>query len=185
MAGWGEFALALAVFFLSHVIPARPGVRAGLVVRLGPASYGAAYGLVSLVLLGWVIVAAGRAPFVPLWDQALWMRWVVNGAMPVAILLGSFAIGAVNPFSFGGRAAGFDPDRPGIAGVSRHPLLLALLIWAAAHLLVNGDLAHVLVFAPFAAFAAFGMVAIDRRNRRNWGAADWARLSARTSLLPL
>lgn len=181
---WGGFALAMAVFFASHILPARPAVRAGLVARMGHAGYGATYGVVSILILAWVIVAAGRAPFVPVWDQALWQRWVANAAMLAAVLLASFAVGASNPLSFGGRAAGFDPDRPGIAGVTRHPLLWALLIWALAHLLVNGDLAHVLLFAPFAVFALTGMRAIDARNRRRWGEAHWARLSARTGLMP-
>jgi len=183
LAGWGEFAAAMAAFFASHLIPARPKVRAALRQRLGRAGYGAAYGLVAVAILAWVIAAAGRAPLVVLWDQALWQRWVVNGAMAAAVLLAAFALGAVNPFSFGGRAAGFDPEHPGIAGFTRHPLLLALLIWALAHLLVNGDLAHALVFGPFAAFAVRGMSAIDARNRGRWGAAEWARLAANTALL--
>lgn len=181
---WAEFAASLAVFFASHIIPTRPNMRAALVQRLGPAGYGALYGTASLIILAWVIVAAGRAPFVPLWDMQPWHRWAANIAMPVAILLASFAIAAPNPFSFGGRKTGFDPVHPGIAGISRHPLLLALMIWSAAHALVNGDLAHALIFVPFAAFAALGMLAIDRRNRRNWGQAEWARLSAKTSLIP-
>lgn len=184
MGGWGEFALALAVFFASHAIPARPRLRAWLVARIGRAGYGAAYGAVSLVVLAWVIIAAGRAPVVPLWDQALWQRWLANAAMAVAVLMGSFALGGTNPFSFGGRSAGFDPAHPGIAGMTRHPLLWALLLWALAHLLVNGDLAHVLVFGPFAGFAAFGMRMIDRRNRHAWGPARWAQLSACTSIYP-
>ncbi|MDP4034576.1 MAG: NnrU family protein [Pseudorhodobacter sp.] len=182
--GWGSFVAAMLVFFLSHLIPARPGLRAVLVRGMGHAGYGTVYGLISLAVLTWVIVAAGRAPVVVLWDQALWQRWVANGAMGLAVLLASFAVAAVNPFSFGGRRSGFAPEHPGIAGVCRHPLLLALLIWALAHLLVNGDLAHALVFGPFAGFAALGMLVIDRRNRRLWGAAEWARLTARTSLLP-
>jgi len=185
LAGWGEFAAAMALFFGSHLIPARPGVRATLVARLGRAGYGTAYGLVAVAVLAWVIAAAGRAPVVVLWDQAVWQRWVVNGAMVAAVLPATFAVGAVNPFSFGGRAGSFDPARPGIAGFARHPLLLALLIWALAHLLVNGDLAHALVFGPFAGFSALGMVAIDARHRSAWGAAEWARLSANTALLSL
>ncbi|MDZ4135630.1 MAG: NnrU family protein [Paracoccaceae bacterium] len=185
MGGWGGFLLALAAFFASHMIPSRPALRGRLVARLGRAGYGAAYGAVSVLALAWVIIAAGQAPVVPLWDQAPWQRWLVNGAMAVAVALASFGLGAVNPFSFGGRTDGFVPDHPGIAGVTRHPLLWALLIWAAAHLLVNGDLAHVLVFGPFAAFAALGMALIDRRNRRNWGEDEWRRLSAHTAILPL
>ena len=181
--GWGEFLLAFGVFLASHVLPARPGVKDRIVAMTGRAAYAAIYSTVSLVILAWLIVAAGRAPFVPLWDMQGWHRWVVNLAMPAAILLAACAVGAPNPLSFGGRADGFDPDRPGVAGVARHPALWVLLIWAGAHLLVNGDLAHVILFGVFAGFSILGMWALDKRHQRRLG-ADWSRLAARTSALP-
>ncbi|WP_149142383.1 NnrU family protein [Gemmobacter caeruleus] len=181
---WMEFALALAAFMASHVIPARAGIKAALIARLGRRGYGMGYGLLSLALLVWVIAAAGRAPFVPLWDQAPWMRWLANLAMPVAVGLITLSLGAPNPLSFGGRVAGFDPARPGLAGVVRHPLLTALALWAGVHLLVNGDLAHVILFGLFAVYALAGMAMIDRRNRRLWGADQWMTRASGTSNLP-
>lgn len=181
---WLEFGLALAAFLGSHILPSRPGLKAALVARLGRAGYGMAYGGLSLLLLVWVIGAAGRAPFVVIWDQTLWMRWLANLAMPVAVTLIVLALGAPNPLSFGGRATGFDPARPGIAGVVRHPLLWALLIWSGVHLLVNGDLAHVMLFGLFALYAVLGMRMIDRRNRRLWGEALWITRASGTSNLP-
>ncbi len=175
---WIEFSVALSAFYLSHQVPTRlPALR-------GRRGFGMAYGLLSLALLVWVIGAAGRAPFVPIWDQAEWMRLVVNLAMPLAILLICLAIGAVNPLSFGGRAAPFDPARPGLAGVVRHPLLWALLIWSAAHMLVNGDLAHVILFGGFAVFSGLGMLALDARKRRQWGAGMWVTRASGTSNIP-
>ncbi|MDR5653223.1 NnrU family protein [Ruixingdingia sedimenti] len=182
MAGWGEFVLAYAAFLLSHVIPTRPAIRDPAAAVLGQRGFTLAYSLLSVVLLTWLIVAAGRAPYVGLWDHAVWQRWAVNLAMPVALALVVFGLGAPNPLSFGGRAAGFDPDRPGIAGVARHPLLWALLLWASAHMIANGDLAHVLLFGGFALFSAMGMRMIDRRKRRRM--PDWAQLAARTSAFP-
>lgn len=185
MAGWAEFIAALAAFTASHALPSLPGARGWLVARMGRGGYGAAFGILSALLLIWLIAAAGRAPFVPLWDQAPWMRWVPNLVMPGVCVLAALAIGARNPFSFEGRAQGFDAARPGIAGLARHPLLWALLVWALAHLLVNGDLAHGVLFGGFAAMAVAGMAVQDARHRRAWGAAEWARLSARSSALPL
>lgn len=185
MAGWGEFVSALAAFTASHALPSLPGARGWLVARLGRGGYGAVFGILSTLLLVWLIAAAGRAPFVPLWDQAPWMRWVPNLAMPVVCVLAALAIAAPNPFSFEGRGRAFDPARPGIAGLTRHPLLWALLVWALAHLLVNGDLAHGVLFGGFAAMALAGMALQDARHRRAWGRSEWARLSARTSALPL
>lgn len=185
LAEWAGFALALTAFLAAHVIPSRPLLRGMLIARMGQAGYIAAYSLLSLALLWWLIVAAGNAPRVMLWDLGRAARWLVNLAMPVAVGLGTFAIGAPNPLSFGGRAMGFDPDRPGSAGITRHPLPWALLIWASAHLLANGEVAHVILFAIFAGFSVLGMIAIDARNRRRLGAEAFARLSARAPLMPL
>ncbi|MDT8855430.1 NnrU family protein [Paracoccaceae bacterium Fryx2] len=185
MAGWGMFGLAFAVFLLSHAIPTRPAVKARLKAVAGPRGYLFLYSAVSLAVLAWLIVAAARAPFVPLWDPATWHRWAANLAMPLAIALATLSVGVPNPLSFGGPAAGFRPDRPGIIGLTRHPLLWALALWAGAHLLANGDLAHVLLFGSFTGFALLGMAIIDRRNRRLMGAAEWARLAQATAVLPL
>lgn len=181
---WLNFALALAAFMGSHLLSALPHLRATLVARLGRGGYGAGYGLLSLALLVWVIVAAGQAPFVTLWDQAPWMRWLVNLAMPLAVLLVCLAVGAPNPLSLGGRSTGFDPARPGLAGVVRHPLLWGLLIWSLAHLLVNGDLAHVIMFGLFAGYALAGMAMIDARKHRLLGPEVWLTRASSTSNLP-
>jgi uncharacterized membrane protein len=184
MAGWAEFAAAFALFLTSHALPARPAVKAPLVRALGAGGYTLAYSLVSVAVLAWLIVAAARAPYVPLWHWAPWQPWVPFLLMLPACLLIVCAIGAPNPFSFGGRAEGFHPDRPGIAGLTRQPLLWALLLWAGAHLVPNGDLAHVLLFGSLAGFAALGMHMLDRRRQRLWGAEVWADRARATSLLP-
>jgi uncharacterized membrane protein len=182
--GWAEFAAAFAVFLLSHALPARPAVKAPLVRVLGAGGYTLGYSLVSVAVLAWLIVAAGRAPHVPLWSWSPWQPWVPFLLMLPACLLIACAIGAPNPFSFGGRAEGFDPARPGIAGVTRHPLLWALVLWAGAHLVPNGDLAHVVLFGSFAGFAALGMRMLDRRRQRLWGPEVWADRARATSLMP-
>jgi len=185
MDDWTEFAIAFGIFLLSHVIPARPGIRSRLRNILGEGGFLAAYCAVSVVLLGWLIVAAGRAPYVPLWDFAPWQMWVPNLLMPLACLLVAFGTAAPNPLSFGGRATEqFNADRPGIAGVSRHPLLLGLLLWAAGHIVPNGDLAHVILFGTFVAFSVIGMWMIDLRRQRTMGRSAWNACAARTSLWP-
>lgn len=185
MAGWSEFLLATLAFLLSHALPARQAPRRWLAARIGERGYLVTYSAVSVAMLAWLVVAAGRAPYVALWDAAAWQRWVPNLAMPMACLLIGFSAGAPNPLSFGGRSAGFDPEQPGIAGVARHPVLLAIALWAAAHAVPNGDLAHVLLFGAFTAFALLGMRLIDRRKRRQMGERTWRRLAARTSAWPL
>lgn len=181
---WIELALAIGLFMVSHRLPAALGLKGAIVHRLGERGYIFVFSALSIALLWWLISAVGRAPFVPLWDQAGWHRWVVNIVMPMAIALGSFGIAAPNPFAFEGRQTGFDPDHPGIAGVTRQPLLWALALWSGAHLLPNGDLAHVILFAPFLLLALIGMKVMEARRRQIMGAAAWQHLTARTGLLP-
>ena len=136
--GWNEFAFAFAAFFLTHSIPIRPPLRPWAVARLGHAGFGIAYSALSLAVLAWLIAAAGRAPYVQLWDWAPWQNHVVLAVMlPVCVIL-SLAIARPNPFSFGGAQNDrFDPASPGIVRLTRHPLLLALGIWSAAHILLS------------------------------------------------
>ncbi|WP_397541944.1 NnrU family protein [Roseovarius salis] len=177
---WTEFILAFATFFLTHSLPIRPPLRPWLVARLGAAGFTLAYSVLSVTVLGWVIVAAGRAPYVPVWSYAPWQNHVPLAAMAGVFVLLALAAGRPNPFSFGGPgAARFDPARPGIVRITRHPLLLALALWALAHLVPNGDLAHVITFGVFGGFALLGMPLVTRRKKRELG-PRWAALDAAT-----
>lgn len=184
--GWLEFTAALLLFLASHAIPVRPPVRPWLVSRLGLRGYIIAYSVLSLMILAWLVVAAARAPYVgvlPYWEG---FRWVPLLVMPLACLLAVAGMMRQNPFSFGGLGLrAFDPEKPGILAVSRHPLLAAMALWAGAHLLPNGDLAHVILFGLFAGFAWIGMALIDKRKQRQLGAAEWRRLSRNTARLNL
>jgi len=169
-ASWLEFAAALGAFLAMHAVPVRPPVRPWLVARLGAGVFTAMYSLVSILVLGWLVLAAQRAPFVVLWPRQDWQALVPFCVMPMVCVLVALAVGRPNPFSFGGSDAGFDPARPGLIRLHRHPLLLALALWALSHLPPNGDLAMALLFGLFAVFACLGMAMIDRRRRRQRGA---------------
>ena len=175
--GWGEYILAFAVFFASHALPVRPAIKARIVARIGARGFSLAYSALSVAVLAWLIVAAGRAPFVELWPRAAWQSWVPFLGTALSAVVIALAIGRPNPLSFGGaRNEEFDPNHAGIVGWVRHPLLAAIALWAGAHLLPNGDLAHVILFGTFLGFALLGMKMIDRRKRRQLG-GDWARLA--------
>lgn len=182
---WFEFAAAFGVFFLSHSVPVRPPVRRRLVGCLGERGFLIAYSGLSLAVLVWLIGAAGRAPHVPLWFWAPWQTQVPLVIMLPVCLIIAFAAGRANPFSFGGtNDATFDPAHPGLVRWMRHPFLVALALWAAAHLVANGDLAHVLLFGCFAGFALIGQRIVDRRKRRALG-AKWDTLNANLRASPL
>lgn len=178
-----EFLLALALFLVSHSIPARPAIRNRLTAALGERTYVILYSILSLGLLAWLISAATRAPFVPLWDLAIGQYYV-----PVILMLPIFMLfvgGAVcpNPLSIGFSRRSFDPTRPGIVAITRHPILWGFALWAFAHVVPNGDLVSLIMFGGFGLFALAAMPLIDRRKRRQLG-ADWGRLASGTSILP-
>lgn len=183
--GWSELILAFAAFFLSHSVPVRPPLRPWLVARLGARGFTVVYSVLSLAILAWLIAAAGRAPYVALWAWAPWQSWTALAVMLLACLIIALSIGRPNPFSFGGSHNDrFEPQHPGLVRLTRHPLLAALGLWATAHLIANGDLAHVILFGTFAAFAFFGGKLVDRRQRRAMG-PNWTKLWSDVAALPL
>lgn len=168
--GWVELTAAFAVFFLSHALPVRPPLRPWLVSWLGARGFTFAYSALSVAVLAWLIQAAGRAPFVPLWPWALWRAHLAVAIMAGVCVILALTLGRPNPFSFGGaRNDRFDPRHPGMVRWVRHPVLLALALWAAAHGIANGDLAHVILFALFGGFALIGGRIVDRRKQREMG----------------
>ena len=178
-----EFFAALALFLLSHAIPARPALRQRLAAMLGERTYQLLYSILSLALLVWLISAAARAPYVPLWDLTTGQYWVPIIAMLAAFIL--FAGGAIvpNPLSISFSRRRFDPERAGIVTVTRHPVLWGFAIWAFAHVVPNGDLVSLIMFGGFGLFALAGMALIDRRKKRQLG-AEWETLARRTSVIP-
>ncbi|WP_269582632.1 NnrU family protein [Roseibium sp. Sym1] len=140
----------LILFFGSHAVPMAPSVRAGLVSKLGENGYKGLFTLVSLAGLGLTIYGYGVARFdgSPLiYDPPFWLRHVTMLLMvPVFIFL----------------VAAYVPSR--IRNTLKHPMLVAVKLWALAHLLANGDLASVLLFGGFLAWAVVDRISVKRRG---------------------
>ncbi len=179
-----ELILAVLVFLASHAIPAVRPVRAGLTARLGERLYLILYSVVSLAVLVWLGGAYGRAPYVELWPFALWTLWAPVLVMPFACILLVAAVTSANPFSIEIGRRTFDPERPGIVSVTRHPLIWAFVLWAGAHLVPNGDVASVILFGLLLVLSLLGLPSLDAKRRAQWGAGEWARRTAATSSLP-
>jgi len=54
---------------------------------MGKAAYLVTYSILSILVFGWLIVATSRAPYLPLWQAALWQAWIPNTLMPFVCLL--------------------------------------------------------------------------------------------------
>ena len=58
--------------------------------------------------------------------------------------------------------AAYLPGR--LSRLASHPMLLAIKLWATAHLLANGTLADVLLFGGFLAWAVADRISVKRRT---------------------
>ena len=181
---WLPFAGSMVAVLASHAIPARPSVRGRLVGVVGERPYILLYSAMSLILLGWLFRSAGEAPYVELWPAMDWQRLVPQLVVPAAFALGTIGLFTANPLSLSANRRDASDSAAGILGVTRHPVLWALALWAAAHMVPNGDLAHVVLFGTLLALCLVGMALMDRRAARRLGRDRWAELAAQRPLLP-
>lgn len=183
---WAGFIGIFALFFASHSVPVRPAVKSRIVAQIGSRGFSIGYSILSLAMLTLLIRAASQAPYVELWHHLGWQRRAVQLGMLAVCLILAFSIGRPNPFSFGGaRNDKFDPKHPGFVRPLRHPVLVALALWAFVHILPNGDLAHVLMFSVLGGFAIAGCGLINRRKRREMGGQHWDHLNTAVAQAPL
>lgn len=117
-----------------------PSARA----RMGEAGKGpVALAILASVVL--MVLGYRAAAFVPVWEPPLFLIHVNNLLMVFVFYL--FGVGATK-----GHAS----------ARIRHPQLTAFKTWAIAHLLVNGDLASVILFGGLLGWAIISVIAINR-----------------------
>ena len=139
--------LGVAMFIGVHLIPSVPSLRDRLRERLGNNPYRGLFSLVSLTGFVLLVLGKGRAPFVPLWEPPAWAPQIAVWVMPFALTL---------------LVAAFLPSN--LKRVTRHPMLWGVTVWAAVHLVANGDLASLILFGSVGAFALFDMCSANRRG---------------------
>lgn len=181
--GLSHLAAALAVFLLTHSIPALRPVRAQCVSALGERGYLAAYSIVSLVVSAWVVMALIDAPYVEVWAMTPMTMWITAIVMLPACGLLIFGLTTPNPFSITIKPDAFVPNSPGILAIARHPILMGLTLWAWGHIPPNGSVAAILVFGVAALFSMAGMFILDKRRKRVWGNDTWQSQAKNTCLL--
>ena len=184
---WAEFAAAYAVFLLSHALPAQTGgaAQAGSRARRARLPDRLRRRLARGARVADLGVRIAR-PTSRSGTLQSWQLWLANLVMPLACLLIAFAVGAPNPLSFGGRAEGFDPRRPGVAGLARHPLLVALALWACVHAIANGDRGSLAAVRRLRRLRGVGRADLDRRRQRRSATRSGgvSRPAPRTGRLP-
>ncbi len=144
--------VGLAIFFLIHLVPTAPDIRNGLVTRYGENAYKLVFSAIALLGFVLIVVGYGKLQANPgknpvLWDPPLWMHHITLLLMlPAMIAL----------------VAAFIPSR--IRTALSHPMLVAVKLWALAHLLANGDLGAIVMFTAFLAWAVYDRISVKKRG---------------------
>lgn len=143
--------VGLIIFLGIHLLPTSPDSRNAFRERLGEGPYKAAFSLISLLGLVVIVLGYHKMQLNPgknpiLWDPPTWTRHIALALMlPAMIFLVASQI----------------PSR--IRNAVKHPMLLAIKIWALAHLLANGDVASLILFGSFLAYAVYDRISVKRR----------------------
>ncbi len=144
--------LGLLVFLGVHSVRiAADDWRSATIARMGALPWKAVYAALSIigfVLIVWGFGLARQQP-VQLWMPPRGMRHLAALLTLIAFVL---------------LAATYVP-RNAIKARLHHPMVLSVKVWALAHLLANGNLAHVVLFGAFLVWAALSFRAARARDR--------------------
>jgi uncharacterized membrane protein len=138
----------LILFLGIHLLPTLPDLRFALVQRWGEQRYKIAFALVALA--GLALIVGGYAAAPP-GARLFQPSHSAIALAPYAITLSLVLLAAANL-------------RGHIRRVLKHPMLIAIAIWAAVHLLANGDSKGTVLFASFLAYALVDFVSAVQRH---------------------
>jgi uncharacterized membrane protein len=174
---------ACAYFLLIHFGVSGTRLRDVLAGKLGEQAYRGLFSVASIVGIAWVIYAFRHAPLVPTWGLLLGLRTTAYVLVFIAFLF--VVIGVMTPTPTAvGMESRLDPAMArGMVRITRHPFLWGVALWAAIHLVINGDLASLLLFGTFLVLAIGGTAAIDAKRRRK-APVEWQKFAQATSSVP-
>jgi uncharacterized membrane protein len=149
--------IGVLLWAATHLMPSvSPGTRVTLVGKLGENGYKGVFSLllfaaIALIVVGWRgIEQPEYLYFLPAWTRHAGM---------LVVVVGFILMGAANY-----------PTR--IKRIIRHPQLTGFILWALAHLAMNGDSRSVVLFGGLATWAVLEIVFINRRD------SEWVRPEA-------
>jgi uncharacterized membrane protein len=143
--------LGLLLFLGTHSIRiVAPGFRDDRIAAMGERGWKGLYTVLSLIGLVLLVIgySQARATAPELHYPPVWLRHLAMTLMALAFIslaVSQFPAGRLKP-------------------ILKHPMLLAVKIWAFAHLLVNGDLASLVLFGSFLAWAVWDRISLKRRG---------------------
>lgn len=176
---------ASAYFLLIHFGVSGTRLRDTLVASLGERVYRGLFALASILGLVWMAYAYRHAPLVPTWGLVLGFRPAAYVLVLIAFIFVTIGLATPSPTQVGMEsqlARGPDIAR-GMVRITRHPFLWGVALWALVHLIVNGDLASLILFGSLFVLALAGTAVIDAKRRRGFG-EQWMQFAAVTSNVP-
>ena len=151
--------LGLLVFLGTHAFTTMRVARAGVVAKIGEASYRVLYSVVSIVgvvMIGWGFAAWHAEGSPQLWYPPLWTKHLAIALMLFASIC---------------FAAAYPPTH--IRIWLKHPMLVGIKTWAVAHLIANGDLAGIVLFGTVLAWAVWSRISMKWRPASVYPAPRW------------
>ena len=154
--GLAVMILGLVLFLGVHTLPAQRELRTRAIAVMGEGSYKLVYALISV--LGIALIAWGFAHY-----RATGMIDVWEGFVPATALavLKHITLALMLPAVILVVAAFL---RGHIYTSLKHPMLAGVKLWAAAHLLANGDLGSIVLFGSFLGWAVFDRISLKHRS---------------------
>jgi uncharacterized membrane protein len=141
--------VGLVLFFGVHTLTTQRELRARLIKSWGEGGYKTGYAvasLVGLVLIVWGFAHYRATEWIDVWYPPKALKHLTVALMLPAVIL---------------VVASYIRGR--IYTAVKHPMLSGIKLWAAAHLLANGDLGSIILFGSFLAWAVFDRVSLKRR----------------------
>jgi uncharacterized membrane protein len=141
--------LGLVLFLGVHTLTTQRELRAQWVASMGEAGYKIGYSLASLiglVLIVWGFATYRAAGMWHIWSPPTFLKHITVALMLPAVIL---------------VVASYIRGR--IYTTLKHPMLAGIKLWAAAHLLANGDLGSIILFGSFLGWAVFDRISLKRR----------------------
>ena len=135
--------------FVSRLVPISP-LKNILINRLGENKYKGLYSLIALVGLLIIIYGFGHADFYHVWDPLPYSREIAIALMPISMVL----LVAANM-------------QTNIKRYIKHPMLVAILVWSFVHLIGNGDLRSIILFASFGLYSLINIIFSKKNSTTN------------------
>ena len=169
-------------FVGTHFAMSHP-LRAPMVKALGAGGFTAAYSLVSFATLGWMAFAFKAAPpaDLPGSGEAGWIIASLLTLLAMILLAGSFIGNPALPTPMAEAQARAEPK--GVFIVTRHPMMWAIGLWAASHIVLFWSTRTLVTAAAMGVLALVGAKLQDAKKEALMGAA-WAEWESKTSYWP-